>query len=397
MKNGKYFILLFGYTRIQLFTEVNGKITNIDFANGQNKLSNCVTFSYDREDLEFLPYGDPFEVDQNSSFSDYLDFAGYHFESSEAVETIVASLIDNKLIPNLNKNDNIFLYLQAFRYESKDFLKNEERVDVTIPGKMIIKGHNVYSYDAEILYHVCSEYINKTVGSDILIGHPFTTIMFNATDSGYSATYAPTMEKSIVEKVMKEYPLPTNVPEKLLRNIRNKIFVSKLLDLPLPKEAIYQNRKIDIAKTNLYKHFDTLLKEVAKYFLEKTEKVEKNYTFIFDYGMHPVIKESFLSCIAKPIFMDKEFNNVLTAFMLRNMMNQHIVNNDPLFKKDAIRVNQKGTNKAYLKYGNALYFDPDFIDMYIKHYKKTNILSNLETKELGLLCQTKIDDLKDDD
>ena len=65
MKNNKYFILLFGYTRIQLFTEVNGKITNIDFANGQNKLSNCVSFSYDREDLEFLPDGDPFEVDQN--------------------------------------------------------------------------------------------------------------------------------------------------------------------------------------------------------------------------------------------------------------------------------------------------------------------------------------------
>ena len=100
MKNKNYFILLFGYTRIQLFTEIEGKITNIDFANGKNKLSNCVAFSYDREDLEYLPDGDPFAVNQNSSFSDYLDFAGYHFDSVDAVEIIVRFIINNNLIKN---------------------------------------------------------------------------------------------------------------------------------------------------------------------------------------------------------------------------------------------------------------------------------------------------------
>ena len=393
MKKNKYFILLFGYTRIQLFTEVNGKITNIDFANGQNKLSNCVTFSYDKEDLEFVPDGDPFAVDQNSSFSDYLDFAGYHFELGEALEAIVTSIINNKLIPGLGKNDDIFIYVQAFQYETNH--SKDGKHTYFVPEKMVIKGHGVYSYDAQILYHVYASYIDDIIGTNILIGYPFLTMLFNNQEDGFSVTYAPTMERSVVEKVLEQYPLPTSVPEKLLRNTSNKIFVSKLLDLPLPREAIYQNRRVDIAKTNLSKHFDVLLKEAANYFLEKADKVDRGPTMVFDFGMHPFIKESFMPRIEKPIFMDKEDNIVLTAFMLRNMIIQHIANGDSLFKNEAIKVSKKGMVSTFMKCGNILYFDPYFIYEYILRHKKNNILSNAERKELESLCKRKRDSVKD--
>ncbi len=396
MKNNKFFILLFNYISIQLFAEINGKITNIDFANGQNKLSNCITFSFDKEDLEFVPDGNPFEVSQNPSFSDYLDFAGYHFDAAQAIEAIITSIIENKLIARLSKNDDIFIYFQTSHYESDDSTTNSGSVDISLPERMNIKGHNVYSYDADVLFNVCAEYILKVVGSNMLIGYPFMSIFYNEIENGTSLIFAPTMERNIREKVLKQYPLQANIPEKLLRNVSNKIITSKLLGLPLPKEAIYQNRIVDLAKTNLSKHFDIFLKEVAKFFLEKTDKSNDGLTFIFDYGMHPVIKESFLSCIEQPIFLDEQGKEMLTAFLLRNMVIQRTMNNDPIFKHDAIGVNKRGTEKTFVKYGNTLYFDPTFIFAYIKHYKKNNVLSNLETKELEALCHSKLRDSKHD-
>jgi len=118
MNKENYYILVFRYNSIQLFTEKDGKIIDIDFANGKNSLSNCVALSYDRDDLEFLPDGDPFAIDQNSSFSDFLDFGGYHFESEQAIEAILKSIIDKKLIPNLKEKDTIFVCIQAFYFES---------------------------------------------------------------------------------------------------------------------------------------------------------------------------------------------------------------------------------------------------------------------------------------
>lgn len=394
MKSSKFFILQFSYTRIQLFTEVNGKITNIAFANGKNELSNCIAFSYDREDLEFIPDGDQFEINQNSSFSDYLDFAGYHFDSAQAIETIITSIIDSKLIPGLHKNADIFIYLQTSHYESDDSINKNGKVDVSLPERMNINGHNVYSYDADVLFNVCSEYIRKVMGNNVLIGYPFMSIFFSEVENAVSLVFAPTMERNVMEKVLEQYPLPTNIPEKLLRNIGNKIIISKLLGLPLPKEAIYQNRRVDIAKTNLSKHFEVLLKEVAKYFLEKTDKAENGPTLIFDYGMHPVIKESFLSCIEQPIFLDKQDNETLTSFLLRIMVIQRSMNDDPLFKNDAVGVNKKGADKTFIKFGNTLYFDPTFIYAYIRYHKKNNILSNLETKELEALCHDKLEGSK---
>ena len=389
MKNNKYFILLFGYTRIQLFTEINGKITNIDFANGKNKLSNCVTFSYDREDLEFLPDGDPFEVNKNSSFSDFLDFAGYHFSSSEAIEAITASIIDNKLIPGLGKNDDIFLYLQAFQYESDKYFTSEEaQIDVCAFERMNVKGHNLYCYDAELLYMVCKRQIKDALLTNALIGYPFLTLLLAEEENGFSTTFAPTLERSVVERVMKQYPLPTHIPEKLLRNIKNRILTSKLLGLPLPDSAVYQNRKVDIAKTNLSKHFDELLKEDAKYFLEKTDEVSRGPTLIFDFGMHPTIKESFLTRIKEPIFVEKEYNSLFTVFMLRNMIVEHMMNNNPIFKKEAIRVAKSGKGFIFKKFGNVIYYQMDFIAQYLSHFDKNNVLSNTETKELQKLCQT---------
>ena len=398
MKNNKYFILLFGYTRIQLFTEIKGKITSICFANGKDKLSNCVTFSYDREDLEFLPEGDPFAVDQNSSFSDYLDFAGYHFESKEAVEAIVASIIANKLIPGLGKNDDIFLYLQAFHYELKDFLEQKDNhVDICIFDKKSIEGHNIFAYDADLIYRMMVKRIRSVAGNNILLGYPFLTMFINNDEEGFSTVFAPTLERTIVEKVSKKYPLPTHIPEKLLRNIRNKILTAKLLGLPLPNDAIYQNRKVDIAKTNLSKHFDEILEEDAKYFLEKTDDTTNEPTFVFDYGMHPVIKDSFLSHISNPIFMEKEDNPVFTAFMLRNMVIEHTINDDPVFKKDAVRINKSGHDIVSIKLGNTMYFDISFIEQYLSHYGKKNILSNVETRELKSLFHDKLQSLEDNE
>ena len=379
---------MFGYTRIQLFTEINGKITNIDFANGQNKLSNCVTFSYDRDTLIFVPDGDPFEVNKNSSFSDYLDFAGYHFESVEAMETIVESIIDKRLIPNLGKADDIFLFIQAFQYESKEFSTNEEgHIDVCLFDKKYIKGHNIYSYDSDLLHKININRIRKIIGHNVLIGYPFLSIFVQDVDNTYQRVIAPTLEKNIIKKVEEQYPLPTHIPEKLFRNIKNKIITSKLLGLPLPEETIYQNRRVDIAKTNLYQHFDEILKADAKEFIKDVEKVADAPVFIFDFGMYPIIKESFLTCIDKPVFMDKKDNEAFIAFLLRSMMIQFEMNNDPLFKKDAIK---RVKDATFAKYGSSLYYSYSFIEAYIKHYNKKNILSNIETKELESLCYDKL-------
>lgn len=395
MKKNKFFILLFGYTRIQLFTEIDGKITNIDFANGKNKLANCVTFSYDKEDIEFLPDGDPFDVNKNSSFSDYLDFAGYHFESIEAVEVIVSSIIKNKLIPNLGKNDDIFLYLQTFHFESKEFFNKEGHVDVCEFKTKFIEGHNIYAYDATVLYKMTVKQIRHIIGANALIGYPFLTMLLADEEDCLTTTFAPTLERSVVERVTEQYPLPTHIPEKLLRNIKNRIITCKLLDIPLPANAIYQNRKVDIAKTNLSKHFDELLKEDARYFLEKTGDVNNGITFVFDFGMHPVIRDSFLRRISDPIFMEKQNNMKFTAFMLRSMIVQHMMNSDPLFKKEAVRINKSGKDIVFIKFGSALYFDSLFIASYLTHFKKDNILSNIETKELEKLCKDTLDILED--
>ena len=106
MISQKYYILLFQYNKIHLFTEVGGKITKIQFSEKRETLANCVSFSFTKEDLEFVPDGDPFEVNSNSTFSDFLDFAGYHFESEQGLDVVVESIIKDGMIPNLKKNDD---------------------------------------------------------------------------------------------------------------------------------------------------------------------------------------------------------------------------------------------------------------------------------------------------
>ena len=393
MKNNKYHILVIGYTSIRLFSETNGKITNINFSNGKNVLSNCVTFSYDREDLEYLPDGDPFEVNQNSAYSDYLDFAGYHFDAKEALETIVKSIIDNKLIPNLGKNEDIFLFLQTFRYEGQETKTNRSVMSI-VDKDIVINGHHLYAYDSDLLITFLNKSILDVIGANLLMGYPFQTHLFIEEEKGISTIFAPTLEKTVVDKVTEQYPLPTHIPEKLLRNVTNKIITSKLLGLPLPKEAVYQNRKVDIAKTTLSKRFDEILKEDARYFIERTDKVKNGPTFVFDFGMHPVIKESFLTCIEKPIFMEKEYNDLLTAFLLRFIIVEHIMDMDPIFKKEAVRVNKEKKDIAFFKVGSTIYYDMPFIEAYIKRFNKKNVLSNLESKEIESICKSKLESIK---
>lgn len=382
----KYFILLFQYNCIQLFTEVDGKITNIDFANGKNKLSNCVTFSYNMEDLEFLPDGDPFEVNNNSSFSDYLDFAGYHFDPSDAIEAIITSLIKNKMIPNLGKNDDILICLQPFYYETKELEGEEDEnryahINSSRAGQVL--GHNVYCYDMYALYNIAAIFIMFAVGKNIILGFPFQTILIKEIEDGHTLTFAPTIEKSVVEKIHDKYPLPSHIPPKLLRNVKNRIVVSRLFGEPLPDKAIYQNREIDIGNTELAKMFDEILIESAKLIKDRTEKISDNDTYILDFGMHPVIKEAFTSLIEKPVFVDNENNVKFICFMLRNMMIEHNVINDLIFKSQtAKRERNLEEGNDYFKYGGVKYYSLRYVLEFLVANNRKKPFFNSEAKDL---------------
>ena len=388
MMNKKDYILLFQYSSILLFTEVDGKITRIPFSNKKRKLSNCVTFSYERENLEFLPDGDPFEVDRNSSFSDFLDFAGYHFTISQAIEEILEAIIDRGLIPNLNKEDNIFICFEAFYYEFKTGIEgDDEDEDDEAEGERIsdvIKGHHIYVYDFWDMINVSSNLIREVINKNVFIGFPFSTIIIGEHEDSFSLTYAPTLEKTVVKAVNEKYPLPTHIPEKLLRNVRNRIIVGKLYNLPLPDTAIYQNRKIDIAKTKFAKRFDEVIKEAANLFKKRQKKMEGDTAHFFDFGMQPLIKETFLNAIKKPIDVSREGNEAFICFMLKNMLVQHMALKDVRFKAKVMMLEKNNRTKPddIYKTKNRKYYDMLLIGDYYTQTTRKNPLSNLEIKYL---------------
>ena len=370
------------YDSIYLFAELDGKITNIDFAQGQKKLSNCVTFSYDKEDLEFLPKGDPFEVDKNSSFSEFLDFAGYHFEDEDAIEVIVDSIIRNKMIPNLGRNDDILICRDNSYYEMKDENAENEEIESSERYRKVIGGHRVYYYDIRPLFDSSINLIRKTVGNNFLIGFPFFSLIVGDEEELFHVTYAPTLEKTVTDEIDSKNLLPTHLPEKLFRNVKNRIIVSKIYQKPLPDKVIYQNRILDIGKAKVTQYIDELLEKDNKYFAEKIRDAINGPTYVFDFGMHPAIRDGFINRTKNPILVDRSNNMKLICFMLRNMVIQHTMINNLKFKAQASFMEDfLELKNAIFKYGCCKYYELYFIKEYCEKKRMNNPLSNKETKE----------------
>ena len=384
----KYFILLFTYDFIYLFAEIDGKITNLKFAQGQEKLSNCVTFSYDKEDLHFLPEGDPFDVDKNSSFSDFLDFAGYHFDTEEAVEAIIAVIIKNNMIHGLGQKDEILVCLDNSYYEVNEREPKNGVVTVRENGKRIIEEHNVYFYETHPLIGTLIHLLRRTVGRNVLIGFPFITISVTDRKDHCCITYAPTYEKTVVDKIDSKSLLPSHLPEKLLRNVKNRILVSKLYSKPLPDKVIYQNRIIDIGKAKFASYIDEIIQSDSKLFSEQMEEGFGGPTYIFDFGMHPSIKETFVKSINKPIFIEKEHNIRFICFMLRNMIIQHTMLQNLQFKAYcSIHEKRLEEKQGVFRHGIDKYYELEFIREFCVLFKISNPLSNYETKELEKIAK----------
>ena len=380
----KRYILLFQYNSISLFVDENGKIKRANFKGNRESLSNCIAFSYEKEDLEFLPDGDPFDVNSNSSFSDYLDFGGYHFETGEAIESILLSIFNDNLIPGLCDDDEIFICTQAFYYERLNRNNNED-IDVRVGSNSYVKNHRVYLYDFGGLMNVSRKIIRRTIGQNVMIGYPLLTFKYQATEKGQSFLIAPTVEQKAVEKVHAKYPLTTHIPEKLLRNIKNRVIISKLYNHPLPKSAIYQNQIIDIAHAKLVEMFDELIKEDVELFLEDEVETNDKPTYIFDFGMHPVIKDSFLTMIKHPVFVDNETCELLLPFIFRLMFIEHEIRRDLYFK---IAVAEMEKQIAFredevVNIGDKKYYELEYVENYfLSKKKKNNPFNNAETSAM---------------
>ena len=384
----KYFILLIEYDRISLFTEINGKITNINFANGKNILSNCVRFSYDREDLEFLPEGDPFEVNNNSSFSDFLDFAGYNFDLANAQEVILESLIDNKMIPGLEKDDEIFICNQPFYYESDNV---DNHVLIRDLENTRIREHNIYTYSSGPIYEASRNYLRFIFNANIIVGFPFLSYVVTWNEDISTTLFAPVMDQTVVATMNEKYPLSTRIPKPLLRNVKNRIIVSKLYNLPLPETAIYQNRVIDIGHAKLADRFEEFVVESASLLSSNTGDITIGSTYIFDFGMHATIKKTLLSLAKDPIFVNKDDNMKFVCFILRNMIIEHTMLKDPMFKYELSQCDIRKMKEDHIltKAGNIKYYELSFIHSFLKRYKRKDLLVNQETKDLMTLVKEK--------
>ena len=235
-----------------------------------------------------------------------------------------------------------------------------------------------------------SFYFRKVLKTNLLCGYPFYTMLIARHKEQSSMIFAPTIERSVVEKVNKKYPLPTHIPEKLLRNVRNKIIFSKLYNLPLPEKAIHQNRIIELAHTQLAKRFDEVIKRDAKLFIKDYEKMEGKVTYVFDYGMNQIIKETFLSVAKNPIQIKQEDNDILTNFILRNMLIEHDALNDLRFKVNMSNFErQPGFKQENICFAdNKKYYDIELIcEYYLKNTNKNPIV-NAETRKFESLLST---------
>lgn len=378
----KNYILLFRYDSIELFLEEKGIISRQRFSNGKYKLSNCVGFSYEKEDLIFLPDGDLFDVNSNSPFSDYLDFAGYNFSVENAIETIVTTILKNKLIPNLGKGDDVFLFNHCFYYED-DNRKEERSFYFDNLTSSPIYGHKIHYYDFYPIFKISYNLFLDCFGANLFVGYPYITWLLENGESSINGTITPTVDRNVLDKVLEEHPLPKNIPQKLLRNICNRIITSNLYGLQIPNSAIYQNRVINFTNTSLSSFFEELAKENAKMVVEQTKKV-KETTYFFDFGVHSIIKAAYFSVIKKPILIDSKYNDYLTFALLRTMLIYQKAIDDTSFRFFAINYakqypDQEIKTKAEEKIS---FYRLSFIRFYYLKYKKINIYSNKQFDQL---------------
>ncbi len=385
MKNKKNnFFLFIQYHYIHLFKEIDGKIVKCKFANGKDVLSNCVTFSYDKEDLLFLPDGDPFEIDSNSSFSDYLDFAGYHFSSSEATVEIITSIIKDGMIPNLGKNDDIYVCPQHFYYEVDENEKedalggNDYRYDDTI------LGHHIHIYSFYLLMDISKELLHDVFGdTTVLFGTPFISLYIEFDSNKISVAHVPLLEKRGVEKISSKYNLP-NLPVKLLRNVKNRILTCKLFNKPLPDKPIYQNRIIDISNEQIDKMIDEIIEENAKLVTKNIKKTGKTPTFIFDFGLNPIFKKAFYKRTQTPIVIDDNDKMEFICLLLRSAVIEETLLNDPLFIAMTTKINAHiDRENDYFVYGKKKYYSLGSVGRsYFKKTGKPNLLKNQDKDKL---------------
>ncbi len=110
--------------------------------------------------------------------------------------------------------------------------------------------------------------------------------------------------------------------------------------------------------------------------------MEGETTFVFDCGMHPVIKEAFLSVSNNPVFINEEHNELLKLFILRNMLVQHSVGNEGRFKvmvNHFIKNGRISHNDCFV-ISHRKYYDLELAEQYYKDNGEINPLSNNESK-----------------
>lgn len=394
MINRKYFALYFNYNYILLFAEKNGKFENINFANGERQLANCIGYSYDKEDLVFLPDGDPFDVNTNSSFSDYLDFAGYHFDSTDAILEIGQTIVKNKLIPGMNKDDELIFFMNNSYFEYDELREKEPTTTSHSYGEkeILFSGHRAFICDIEIAFKISIELMRHTFNHNILFADQFIAEFMNIGDDYTSFMRCPTLEREAVDTIRAKYPKKSQLPETLYRNIKNRIIVAKLFNQPIPKQAIYRNQIVDISHLQLAERFDEIMDMSAKKIIKAFEDTNKDITFVFDLGMHPTIKQAFMSLIKEPIFLSETETMEFLSYLLRNSVIEHEITSDLGFKMFA-NMNTKTFRKELDIYGsgsNANYNLRTVLEPYIKKKNIKNPFKNKETDKLKEIMNKKI-------
>ena len=338
MKNKKYYVLFFQYNSIHLFVEKDGVYKKTKFANGKESLSNCITFSYEKEDLEFLPDGDPFDVNNNSTFSDFLDFAGYHFEFQQGIIEIINYIEKNGLLPGIKSDDEIILLMQLSYYETNDTTESVESSDISEPGAL---KHKTTVFLMDFMYSLSIDYLLHKYKGNFLFGDQF----FAAISSVYGDTieniFLPTMEGTSVATVEAKRQLKTTLPKDLLRNIKNKIIIAKLFNSPIPKEYKYRNQRINVAHLPLAEMFEDVMKENANLISERVTHTDDRPTFIFDLGMHHAIKEAFLAKISNPIFISKEDSIDFVSYLINNLIIEFEHSKDAYFRMHNARAGKE--------------------------------------------------------
>lgn len=384
MKN-KFSILLFEYDKVCLYQEIDSKITKVDFANGKEYLSNCVSFDYDKEDLCFLPDGDPFDINNSSCFSEYLDFAGQNFEPALAIEIIIKHIIENNLIPNFGKNDEILIFEQSFYCDRKDM--SSELVNLFSEISPKICGHKVYAYSCYGIIESSLDAFRYLSNKGFVLGFPFISVI--QYDQHFFAE--PFMERTAYKETIKRAPISNHLSPKLSRVIKNRIIMSKIFGFSINAEAIYQNRSITIDYSEYSKWFDEHITELSKLINKQREGDGEKPTdvgFLFDYGMIKNLEKPCRSKFKTIIKIAPEDNDILTVWFLRNMVIIHEAKRNPTFIVNRVKFKEELKKFGHVNFVDGVeYYNLRFIDMVLSYYKQKSIFSYREVSDLKQLIE----------